>query len=1032
MFKEQENLYEVRIDRFVDRLSQLVYKDWNELHGSYFLHEEETVNYEDRLEVEPEPINIGDEWGNNFQRAWFHIEGNIPAELRNEKIYALVNLGSEGLVYTNQGIPYQSISIHTIWDLEEFKREVIPINDQLIKNGKIDFWIEATAGQLFGLKLQVDNGNRKPERFGQYNASLNKLNLATCNQELKHIYYDFWTLNQLMKALPEEDVRRKRILYSLHTAINAYESSEKNLETVKSILARELSKRSSESSLKTTAVGHAHLDTAWLWPQDETIRKCARTFSNQIRNCEKYNAFIFGASSAQHYAFVKQYYPQLYQQIKKKVEQGKWEIQGGMWVEADCNLISGESLIRQILYGKLFFQEEFGIDVNYLWLPDVFGYSAAMPQIIKKSGMDYFVTQKLSWNQFNKFPHNTFRWEGLDGTEVITHFPPEDDYNSTLDPEGLKKSQQNFSENYFLDEYLTLFGIGDGGGGPTEKIIETGLRCQDLEGLPQIKFNKAGNFLKKLATHKDQLHKWTGELYLELHRGTFTTHAYNKKMNRLLENEMRELEILYSVGARQKYPSNKLDKMWKQLLKNQFHDIIPGSSITPVYEDCRKEYRELSKTAEKLKNNFAHKVFEKDNNKMSFVNSLSFKYSNYHVLPQDWNDYEVLDENGNQVDTQLENENLIINLGIPALATKVLKKGKKINRTQEKYNTKELVLENELIRYKLNARGQIVRAFDKGTQREIINQEQPGNNLKLYEDRPVNWDAWDIDIFYEECFQENAKLEETNIIAKGKVRSGLRFKLKVGNSKIKQEVYLSRNSKRLDFQTEIDWQEDHKLLRVHFPVNINADYASYDIQYGNVKRPTHRNSSRDMAKFEVIGHKYADLSENNYGVALLNNCKYGYKVYQNDISLSLLRAPTSPDPYADRGEHKFTYSLYPHKNNLINSKVVAEAYQLNSRASQFNGFDLNKFSIPFHLTNEEIILEVIKQCEYDDNLILRLYEPYGKRSETTLSFRYNNITNVYETDMMEKIVSTLKCIDNKVQLSFSPFEIKTLKIDFEE
>jgi len=1028
MFKEQEELYENRIDRFVNRLSQSIYKKEACLEASYFRHEKEVVDYEDRLDGKTSPIKVGQEWGRNFQRAWFHIEGKLPEQLNLKKSLCLVNLGGEGLVYTNQGLPHQSISNHTIWPVSDFKREVIDLNGNFLKDGQVDFWIEATAGQLFGLELQNDHGDLKPKRYGKYSAKVSKLQIASCNQELKNMYYDVLTLKQLMEALPKKSVQRKKLLYNLNKARDLFKSPDMNLQPIREIVQKELSKNSTASSLQTVAVGHAHLDTAWLWPLEETVRKCARTFSNQLRNIEKYDDFVFGASQAQHYAFVKRHYPELYNQIQEQVKKGRWEVQGGMWVEADCNLISGESLIRQILYGKQFFQNEFDIDVNNLWLPDVFGYSAAMPQIIKKTGMDYFVTQKLSWSQFTDFPHHTFIWEGIDGSQVITHFPPEDDYNSELNPPALKKSQENFSENYFMDKYLTLFGIGDGGGGPAEHNLEIGQRCQDLEDLPQVKFDSANNFLKNLDKFEDQLHKWKGELYLELHRGTYTTQAYNKKMNRLMEIRMRELEVLYSLAAGQEYPQKKLKKMWHQLLKNQFHDIIPGSSITPVYEKSRREYEQLSQKYKQLKNELADQNFTRDKDKITFINSLSFPYSNYHALPEDWAGHEIFNQDGEKIEVQTEQGKAIVNLEIAPLSTLVLTRGDKIERKYENNGSQNLILENDLVSYEFNEKAQIIRAYDKELEREIIGKDKPGNDLRLYEDRPNDWDAWDIDIFYENCLLETAKSQKVSIIGQGPIRKGLHFELKIGDSEIIQNIFLPANSKQLDFETEVDWDEEHRLLRVHFPVNVYSEQATYDIQYGNVKRPTHRNTSRDMAKFEVVGHKYADLSDNDYGVALLNNCKYGYKVYGNDLSLSLLRAPTMPDPNADQGQHEFTYSLLPHRNDLINSNVISRAYQLNYGVTQLPGYGEDNFKFPFQLGNQDIIVETIKQSETGEELILRLYEPYGRNATTCLSLNFDKDLKIYEVDMLEREITEIDYSNKKFELNFHPFEIKTLKV----
>ena len=1029
MHEKERLLFEQRIVVFIKRLKSLFYEENMPLQVSYRKFEG-MVLFEEGTKGEFLTLKKGEVWGSNWERAWFHLSGEVPAEWTGKHVIARIDLGGEGLVFSADGTPVNALSVHTIWPLDEFCRDRLNIAEKATGQEKVDLWIEASAGELFGLKLEVDSGNLRPERFGNHTAKLNYADLAIFREDIWQLYLDCFVLNDQMLALPEKSVRRARILRALSRAIDLFKNTDAfTVKAARDLVAPELVKPAAASDLKTCAVGHAHIDTAWLWPLEETIRKCARTFAVQIDLINRYPGYVFGASQPQHYAFVKKYYPGLYDKIKQNVAEGRWEPQGGMWVEADCNIISGESMVRQILHGKRFFMEEFGVEIKNLWLPDVFGYSAALPQILRKSGIEIFLTQKLSWNQFNKMPHHTFIWRGIDGSEVVTHFPPEDNYNCDLRPSKLMYAQENFNERAFLDEFMTLFGVGDGGGGATEEIMETGLRAANLEACPKVEFGPAQNMFDRLLNRKHLLPRWVGELYLELHRGTLTTQAYNKKMNRHMELALRRIEILFASLPLENYPGAELDAIWKKVLQNQFHDIIPGSSIPLVYEQCRRDYEALKTQTETLVNQAGNLLFDKKENSLVVVNTLSFSYKRPVELPETWAGYEVLDAAGTPVLVQAEKEKPVVLIEISPLSSVTLHRGKQISKNQNTESPAEFVLENEFIRYEFSENGTIARAFDKQAEKEILPAEQFGNVLSLYEDRPNNWDAWDVDIFYENQLIEYAQLESQKWICIGPVRQGIELTFSIGNSKIIQQVFLSANSKRLDFVTDVDWQEMHKMLRVAFPVDVQTDFAAFEIQYGHVKRPTHRNTSWDMAKFEVAGHRFADLSDRDYGAALLNDCKYGYKVLDNVLDLNLLRAPTMPDPKADVGQHQFTYSFLPHTGEFIESNVLKEAAQLNQAPAVFENFNENGFKMPVSLDSEKIILEVIKKAETEDALILRLYEPFGKKAEASLKMNLKNV-EVFETDLMERNIQSLDLNEDKLNLQFDAFEIKTIKVKF--
>jgi alpha-mannosidase len=815
------------------------------------------------------------------------------------------------------------------------------------------------------------------------------MKLRVFNENQWKLWLDFRIILGLIKRLPEKSVQRSLVIECANQAIDAH-AADNNKS--RKILKKELSKHASPSDLKVNAIGHAHIDTAWLWPVRESIRKCARTFVNQLSLIEKYPNYVFGASQPQHYQFMKDYYSEIFKRIQIAVKKGQWECQGGMWVEADCNLISGESMVRQIIHGKNFFMDEFNVNIDNLWLPDVFGYSAALPQILQKSGIKYFLTQKLSWSQFNDFPHHTFIWEGIDGSEVLTHFPPENTYNSELDSEFLIPAQNQFKEKHILDEFISLFGVGDGGGGPKAENIELGQRLENLESVPQVKFGSAKDFFHRLDQSSDKLKKWVGELYLELHRGTLTTQARIKQSNRQLENTLRLVEMLYSSVSLSEYPQNELDRIWKVILLNQFHDIIPGSSITMVYDVTHKEYNNAKKELGDLINKISEILFEKDKDFVTFFNP------NHHKF----NDLVKVRGVGK---TQVQ----IAPYSFKSIQLKEL-------MTAEICNN--LILENAYVCYEFNKKGQLISGFDKELNLKIITEE--GNTLTLYDDHPNNWDAWDIDIFYEEAVVEKLSGKKAS-------ESQLSFKYSFGRkSSLEQSILLSPHSKRLDFITHVNWYEKHRMLRVAFPVNVQSDQASFDIQYGFVKRPTHRNTSWDMARFEVVGHKYADLSNEDFGVALLNDCKYGYKVYGNVLDLNLLRSPNNPDPDADMGEHDFTYSLLPHTERLIESNVISEATMLNRPIHTFVGYKSSLTKIPITLKGVGLTLEVIKKAEKTNELIIRVVESLGKFSMGELESESSN-TKWIETNLMEWEDGDL-VKSKKLKIKLNPFEIKTWKV----
>ncbi len=1025
MRKEQLNIYRERIRRFIDDLKRDLWSDDLLLQAEAAITDQ-PVRFQDRHRLYYRPIAEGEVWAEKWQSAWFRLSGRIPERWAGKPVVARINLFGECLVFDAAGEPKRGLSGNCAF-VPAYAREIYPVTDCAVAGEKIELHLEAAASNLFGILREERPGKhcRNPE--GRFAPTADIMRLAVDRVEMRQFLAEMAFVDNWINLYDPTDYRYAQMVKIVGEAIQAFGCTA-DAVAGRRILQRILERKADASALRTTAVGHAHIDTGWLWPVAETVRKCGRTFANQLDLLARYPDYVFGASQPQHYQFVKEHYPTLYARIKEYVAAGRWELQGGMWVEADCNLPDGESLIRQFLHGKNFFRDEFGIEVKTLWLPDVFGYSAAMPQIIRKSRCDYFLTQKLSWNQTNAFPHHTFIWRGIDGSEVLTHFPPEGNYNSAMQPEILGKTQNIFRENHFVDEFLTLFGIGDGGGGPKEEFIENGRRMQDLEGCPRVRFGRSDEFFQRLEGSRSDLAVWEGELYFELHRGTLTTQARVKRANRKLEQLLQSLEFAFAALPPDAWPQAEFDRLWKTLLINQFHDILPGSSIELVYANAAREYREMFELCHLLQVRLGRRLLRPDENALTLFNSLSVPWRGNLVLPSAWRGFTVVDASGGQLPCQLGENDQQVRLEIPPGMFLTLQRGRKDDIPAAGTDQLELVLENEEIRYEFDENARLLRAFDKRSCREWLRADSPGNRLSLYIDEPNASDAWDIDIFYEEQLVDTARSAGQVRTWHGPIGGRLQFELQVGTSIIRQTISLTAGSRRLDFQTAVDWRETHRMLRVAFPVEVCSDTAAFDIQYGFVRRPTHRNTSWDLARFETAGQRYADLSDDCGGVALLNDSKYGYKVSGHTLDLNLLRSPRHPDFHADCGSHEFTYSLLPHNGGFVESEVMAEAAQLNRQPLQWAGYAAPENAVlPCRLEGDGVKLAVLKKAEKSDQWILRLVETHGRHSHCRLT-ALPEYRRLIATDLLEWENLSARKLDGAIELNLSPFEIATFKL----
>lgn len=879
--------------------------------------------------------------------------------------------------------------------------------------------------------------------------TLEAAELVETREEVRKLYFEYKSFNDLRKLLPEKSPLKKKILTRLSEVSNiipfdstrsrqladASEKARKFLEPLKN-------EKSEYSDFTLTTAGHAHIDAAWLWPWTETVRKCGRTFSSALKLLEEYPDFRFLQSQPHLYEFVKSRYPGLYERIKDEVKSGNWEPVGGAWIESDVNISGGEALARQYLYGKRYFRENFGIDPKITFIPDVFGYSAALPGIAKAAGCPYFFTQKMSWSEVNEFPHHSFVWEGIDGSQVIAHFPPADTYNGMTFEEPVNevvKSIEEFKEKDELDTSAYLIGWGDGGGGPNREMIEQVDAINEIDALPNLEFGKLKDFFRDLEKNRFLLDKWVGELYLERHRGTFTTQGATKRNNRRLEFALREAEILSSTallgGINFKYPKEALDTAWKVLLFNQFHDVLPGSSIKEVYEDASRDYAKAFSTVETVIVDARRSLVgaEGEDDKHFVFNSLSWEIDRFveaKVTKLDGEELSAVDSEGNELPVQQsgKDEDSVVfkATNLPALGGKTFKFKPRSKKLSNGLEASESKLENSLIKMEIDEDGFISSLIDKSANREVL--DGLGNRLVAYRDLPTEFEAWELEGDIYEVSDELPPPDSIGVIESGPVRGIIRQKRRFGNSEIVQDLIIYRDTIRIDFETSVDWHEKDNLLKVHFPIAVNANEATYEIQYGHYKRPTHSNTSWDEARFEVPHQKWVDVSEYGYGAALLNDSKYGVNVDGTEIGLSLLRGPSSPDPEADMGSHKFTYSILPHQGDFREAGVIKHAYELNSKPEIKPVKDMINVDPIIEMNERGIVIETIKRSEdYPNALVIRAYEAWGRKVSTKMSLNFSP-RKVIEVNLIEDEKTELELKGGEISLDFSPFEIKSLKV----
>ncbi|ALX50126.1 alpha-mannosidase [Lentibacillus amyloliquefaciens] len=1042
MFKTLEKL-----EQRIKELDAYRYRDAINIEGFSFLEDENG-------EVGTRPpesgswgkINLGDSWKGWDRYIWLRTSIRFPKEWKDRSVVGKFdfgktggghNSGFESLLYVN-GEVYQGVD----------------------SNHKEVFFSEDAAGEELDLCFRLWSGlDGMGGSHEEQEHKIRQAQLSWLDQCTDDLFYTAKAVFESINVMNENNATRMQLVKILDRAFKTIDWTNpasdmfyQSIESAIDILNTELEKIETKDIVTVRGIGHTHIDVAWLWRLRHTREKTARSFSTVLRLMEKYPDYIFLQTQPQLYEYIKNDYPEIYADIKNRVKEGRWEVGGVMWLEPDNNIPSGESLVRQILKGQAFFDKEFGnSSFKYLWLPDVFGYSWALPQILKKSGIEVFMTTKISWNQFNRMPHDTFHWRGIDGSEILTHFitTPEENsskytYNGLINAESVKGIWDEYKDKPLNQELIIAYGYGDGGGGVNRDMLEMRRRLNRVPGMPNVTTGRADDYfsdLKNRVENSDQyVHTWDGELYLEYHRGTYTSQAHNKRMNRKMELAYRETEwlsvfgYLFSGQWDQRSQEN-FDEGWKIILRNQFHDILPGSSISEVYKDSKEEYEKANILVTQSRNKQEDIILSeiKDNAFVVF-NSSPWKQSNIvNIEGVKLNTGSWKDHNDNKLEAQNKNGTWYVHVNdIPSLGYTTIYFDE--SPAQDETNTHSFeTSRNGIVTpfYKIewNDKGQLTNIYDIENKRHAL-KESPGNVMQVFEDKPLDFDAWDIDLFYQEKFKVIQQLENISVIELGSVRAVISFKWSYHNSLIDQEMVLYANSRRIDFNTKVDWHENNQLLKVKFPVNVRATEATYDIQYGNVKRPTHWNTSWDYARFESVGHQWADISERNYGVSLLNDCKYGYDIKDNVIRLSLIKSAVKPDPEQDQGSHVFTYSLYPHNGDWFEGGTVKEAWYLNNPLSFSQGKAKKEKDSLFFVSSENIMIDAIKKAEQNDEIIVRLHEYAGKRNDFELMSDYE-IVEWIECDLMENPIQT-KMNSNTINSSVLPYEIKTFKINMKD
>ncbi|MBD3784683.1 MAG: alpha-mannosidase, partial [Micrococcales bacterium] len=977
---QQVSLGAVELARTLQRIEDAVWGDAEPVALGRWDAPGEPVPVAEGLAAAHAPCAVGDAWGPPWGTSWFRVRGRVPDRFAGRVVDLRLDLGfdpdrtgfhAEGLVYRPDGSVVKGLHPRTQW---------VRVTDAARGGEEVDLHVEAASNPLL---LEGGGFDFRPSPMGDPETAprdplyrVARAELAVFETEVWELQQDLEVLGQLAAELPLEDGRRWDLLRALDRAMDRLDVADLpgTAAAARAVLAPALAVPARASAHRLSAVGHAHIDSAWLWPTRETVRKVARTCANVTSLMDDHPELVFAMSSAQQFAWLREHRPEVWERVAERVREGRFVPVGGMWVESDTNMPGGEALVRQLTHGKRFFLDAFGIETREVWLPDSFGYTAALPQLVALSGSRWFLTQKISWNTTNRFPHHTFRWEGLDGTRVLTHFPSADTYGSDVSGAEVAHAARNFLDKGAANRSMLPFGWGDGGGGPTREMLARAARLRDLDGSARVEVERPDAFFEQAEAEYEEPPVWVGELYLEMHRGTYTSQARTKRGNRRSEHLLREAELWAATAAVRvgaEYPLQRLDRLWKTVLLNQFHDILPGSSIGWVHRQAAEEYAAVAAELEEVI--AAALAALAGSGEVEVV---------FNAAPHARHGVPGLGA-GPVVDDPADG---------PAAVT--------VERDDEGWR-----LANGLVTALVDADGLLTSVLDVATGREALAPGSRGNLLQLHADTPVRFDAWDVDSYYRRSVTDLVGLGDGGSLEA--VDGGLRIVRTVGASRVEQHVTLPSGEARVDVATEVDWQEREKLLKAAFDLDVSTQRVACEVQFGHVHRPTHANTSWDAARFEVCAHRWVHVGEPGFGAAVVNDSTYGHDVTRAEragggtssvVRLSLLRAPQSPDPGADLGTHRMTYALVPGAGI---PEAVREGYRVNLPGRRVRGSGAAVEPL-VRVDHDGVVVEAVKLADDGTrDVVVRLYEAFGARTSTRVTASFTH-RDVVVTDLLER------------------------------
>ncbi|MEV4046448.1 glycoside hydrolase family 38 C-terminal domain-containing protein [Streptomyces sp. NPDC049744] len=999
------SLVEARLKRVLDeRVRPALYPESVPLDVAVWNAPGEPVPVEEGLAAEPRPIEVGARWGAPWGTSWFRVTGTVPKEWAGRTVEAVLDLGfdenmpgfqCEGLVYRPDGTPVKGLNPRNQW---------VRIGAPVEGGEEVRLHVEAASNPVI-----LDYHPFVPTQLGDKDTAgsepqytLTRMDLAVLDETVWDLVLDLEVLGELMAELPVESPRRWEILRAVDKALDAIDLQDVNgtAEAARSRLTEVLSAPAVPSAHRISAVGHAHIDSAWLWPLRETVRKVARTTSNMTALLEDEPDFVFAMSQAQQWAWVRDHRPEVWARVKKAVADGRFVPAGGMWVESDTNMPGSEAMARQFVHGKRFFLDEFGVENDEAWLPDTFGFAAGLPQIIKAAGAKYLLTQKISWSQTNKFPHHTFRWEGIDGTRIFTHFPPVDTYNCSMKGSEIAHAAKNFKDKGVARHSLAPTGWGDGGGGTTREMVAKAARLRNLEGSATVEWETPHAFFEKAEAENPAPPVWVGELYLELHRATLTSQAKTKQGNRRSEHLLREAELWAATAAVRAgfpYPYDDLDRIWKTVLLHQFHDILPGSSIAWVHREARATYDRVAAELDAIID-AAQRALAGEGDTPLVFNSAPHARA-----------------------------------GVPAGAAAPPASDGRTDLAPRPGGGH--VLDNGLLRVEIDDRGLVVSAYDLAADRETIAPGGAGNLLQLHPDFPNMWDAWDVDEFYRNTVTD---LTDADEVAPGDDGASVRIVRSFGSSRVTQVLTLAPGERRLEVDTEVDWHETEKFLKLAFPLDVHAERYASETQFGHFHRPTHTNTSWEAAKFEACNHRFVHLEEPGWGVAVVNDSTYGHDVTRTvrgegdqgtttTVRVSLLRAPRFPDPETDQGVHRFRHALVPGAGI---GDAVREGWRINLPERRLTG-GAGEVAPLVTVDRDAVVVTAVKLADDGSgDVVVRFHEAHGGRTRAALTTGFA-VTDVQVTDLLERPLADAeapRADGDRIAVSLRPFQLMTLRL----